>query len=201
MEKVIAKGETKSSVRLHGGIQADIRIVPESQFAFALCYFTGSKAHNIKLRARALKKGWTLNEWDLASLKPRAKGPLSGSKSTTSETDIYEILGLSYIPPELREEMGELEAAEKNKIPKLLEEEEIKGTFHNHTTASDGRSTLKEMVQEAQKLGWDYIGISDHSKSSFQANGLSPESLLKQIGRDQKNQQLKKISSLHLRRN
>jgi DNA polymerase (family X) len=187
--QVIAKGKTKSSIRLPSGLQADLRIVSEEQFPFALCYFTGSKAHNIKIRARALKKGWSLSEWDLVSTEPRKKGPFTGSKKALTEEDIYQVLGLSYIPPELREEQGELEAAEKNKIPKLLEEKEIKGTFHNHTTASDGRSNLKELVQEAQNLGWEYIGISDHSKSSFQANGLSEESLLQQV------QEIKKLNA------
>ena len=172
--RVLAKGDTKSSVKLQGGMQADLRIVPEKQFGFALAYLTGSKEHNIKMRERAQKKGWTLSEYGL-------KGSFSSAKKMVTEKDIYKALGLSYIPPELRENQGEFEAAEKDKLPDLVEEKDIRGAFHNHTTASDGRSTLKEMVAAAAKLGWDYIGIADHSKSSFQANGQSEERLMKQV--------------------
>lgn len=175
-KKVLAKGETKASIRLEAGVQADLRIVPVKQFVFALAYFTGSKEHNIKIRTRSLKKGWSLSEYGLQALKKSAKIP-----KVYSEEDLYKSLHLSYIPPELREDLGEIEAAEKGKIPHLIEEKDIRGTFHNHTTASDGKNTLKEMAEAAEKLGWDYIGISDHSKSSFQANGLSEERLLEQI--------------------
>lgn len=179
--RVLGKGETKSSVKLQGGMQADLRIVPESQFEFALAYFTGSKEHNIKMRERSVRRGWTLNEYGLEAKKTRSKGPFAGIKKAVSEADIFKALGLSYIPPELREDRGEIEAAEKGKIPVLVEEKDIRGTFHNHTTASDGRNTLKEMVAAAQKLGWEYMGIADHSKSSFQANGQNEEQLLKQV--------------------
>jgi DNA polymerase (family 10) len=182
VERVLGKGLTKSSVKLKGGMQADLRIVPATQFEFALAYFTGSKEHNIKLRTRSVKRGWTLSEYGLE------KGPIAKMKKNATETDIYKALGLSYIPPELREDRGEIEAAAKGKIPLLVEEEDIRGTFHNHTTASDGRNTLREMVESAEALGWDYIGISDHSKSSFQANGQSEEQLLKQL------QEIKKIN-------
>ncbi len=179
--RVIGKGETKASVKLDSGIQVDVRIVPEKQFGFALAYFTGSKEHNIKMRERALKRGWTLSEYGLVSESPRRKGPFDSSKKAITEKDIFKALGLSYIEPELRENKGEFEASEKNRLPKLAQEKEIRGTFHNHTTASDGKSTLREMVEAAQKLGWEYIGISDHSKSSFQANGLSEERLMKEV--------------------
>ncbi len=172
VERVLAKGETKASIRLKEGMQADLRIVPESQFGYALLYFTGSKEHNIKIRERAKKRGWLLSEYEL-------KGPKLPKNPT--ETDIYKALGMPYIPPEIRENLGEIEAALKNKLPTLVEEKDIRGTFHNHTTASDGRSTLKEMVAKAQELGWEYIGISDHSKSSFQANGMSEERLFAEI--------------------
>lgn len=178
--RVIGKGTTKSSVNLHNGMQADLRIVPEKQFGFALAYVTGSKDHNIKMRERALKKGWTLSEYGLEALKPRHKGPFAQTKKIVTETDIFKVLGLDYIPPELREDDGEFEAAENGKLPVLVEEGDIRGTFHNHTAASDGRNTLIEMVEAAQKLGWEYIGIADHSKSSFQANGQTAEQLLKQ---------------------
>ncbi len=183
VERVLGKGLTKSSVKLKGGMQADLRIVPAKQFEFALAYFTGSKEHNIKLRARSVKRGWTLSEYGLE------KGPFAKVKKNVSETDIYKALGLSYIPPELREDLGEIEAAAKSKIPLLVNEEDIRGTFHNHTTASDGRNTLREMVEAAQELDWDYIGIADHSKSSFQANGQNEEQLLKQI------QEIKKLNA------
>ncbi|HSX11742.1 MAG TPA: DNA polymerase/3'-5' exonuclease PolX [Chlamydiales bacterium] len=172
---VIAQGETKSSIRLSNGMQADLRIVSPSQYIYALVYFTGSKDHNIKIRVRSLKKGWSLSEYGFESEKKMAMPKIK------DEEGLYKAIGLSYIPPEIRENLGEIEAAEKKSIPHLIEPQDIRGTFHNHTTASDGRNTLKEMVAAAQKLGWEYIGISDHSKSSFQANGLSAERLLEQI--------------------
>ncbi len=181
VQQVLAKGETKSSVLLEGGIQADLRIVPESQYGFALIYFTGSKEHNIKLRERTLSYGWSLSEYGFEEAKRKIKAiPLKLQKKAPTETDIYQSLGLSYIPPELRENRGEIEAAEKHKLPALIEEKDIRGTFHNHTTASDGKSSLKEMIAAADAIGWEYIGISDHSKSAFQANGLSEEKLLAQ---------------------
>lgn len=176
--KVLAKGVTKSSVKLKEGMQVDLRIVPESQFGFALCYFTGSKEHNIKIRNRSLKKGWSLSEYGFEAAI--GKRPAFAKKNAT-ETDIYQALGLPYIPPEIREDNGEIEAAEIGKLPVLIEPGDIRGTFHNHTTASDGRNTLKEMVAAAEKMGWEYLGISDHSQSSFQANGLSEKRLVEQI--------------------
>lgn len=189
VERVLGKGPTKSSVKLKGGIQADLRIVPVKQFEFALAYFTGSKEHNIKMRERSIKRGWTLSEYGLES-KAKGKGPFAAMKKIVTEADIFKALGLRYIPPELRENLGEIEAAEKGKIPVLVEEKDIRGTFHNHTTASDGRNTLLEMVEAAQALGWDYLGIADHSKSSFQANGQSEEQLMKQV------QEIKKLNAL-----
>ncbi|HEY2811728.1 MAG TPA: DNA polymerase/3'-5' exonuclease PolX [Rhabdochlamydiaceae bacterium] len=188
VDRVLAKGDTKSSIRLKGGVQADLRIVPEKQFAFALCYFTGSKEHNIKLRERSKKRGWTLSEWGLTTEKGKAI-PSIGTKKNICEADIYQSLGFSYIPPELRENKGEFEAASRDKLPQLVEEEDIRGTFHNHTTASDGRNTLKEMVAAAEKMGWEYIGIADHSKASFQANGLDEKTLQQQI------EQIKKLNA------
>jgi len=183
VDKVLSKGPTKTSVKLEGGMQADLRIVPEDEFGFALCYFTGSKEHNIKIRSLSLKKGWSLSEYGFE--KAKGKGP-SPVKKKAEEKDIYEVLGLSYIPPEMRENLGEVEAAEKRKLPTLIQLKDIRGTFHNHTTASDGKNTLKEMISAAERLGWEYIGISDHSKSSFQANGLSAERLLAQTEEIQK---------------
>lgn len=173
-EHVIAHGETKSSIRLPNGMQADLRIVAPKQYIYALIYFTGSKAHNIKIRNRSLKKGWSLSEYGFESEKKMAMPKIS------DEGELYKALELSYIPPEIREDLGEIEAAEKGTIPRLIEPRDIRGTLHNHTTASDGRNTLKEMVAAAEELGWEYVGISDHSKSSFQANGQSAEQLLEQ---------------------
>jgi DNA polymerase (family X) len=188
VSQITSKGDTKSSILLTSGLQADLRIVPEKQFGYALCYFTGSKEHSIKVRQIANKHGWSLSEYDLSSEDPKKKAPLIHLKHGPSEEEIYKILGMQYIPPELRENMGEIEAALQGKLPKLVEEKDLKGAFHNHTAASDGRNTLEEMVAAAQELGWEYIGISDHSKSSFQANGLSEEKLLTQV------EQIKKLN-------
>ena len=182
VERVLSKGPTKSSVRLKEGMQADIRIVPPDQFAFALLYFTGSKEHNIEMRLRAHKKGWLLNEY---GLKPLAgKKPIP--KNLHSEAAIFKAFGLSYIAPELRENQGEIEAAEKGKLPKLIEESDIRGAFHCHTTESDGHHTLEEMAKAAEQKGWEYLGISDHSKSSFQAHGMDEKRLFAQMAKIKK---------------
>ena len=173
VKRVLSQGETKASVILKEGIQADLRIVPPEQFGFALLYFTGSKEHTIKLRERSLKRGWSLSEYGFEG-KKAPKGDLS-------ETKIFASLGLDFIPPELRENQGEISAAERHKLPRLIELSDLKGAFHVHTTESDGRNTLKEMAATATALGWDYLGISDHSKAAFQANGLTEERLLKQV--------------------
>ena len=177
---IIAHGATKSSVRWLSGIQADLRVVKDTEFPFALNYFTGSKEHNIVMRQRALSRGWTLNEYRL--------GPDDSPKVTPQpipeireEADIYRALGLDYIEPELRESMGEFKAAEERTLPKLIEVWNLRGTFHNHTTASDGRSTLREMADAAIELGLQYLGIADHSKASFQAHGLDEKRLLAQV--------------------
>jgi DNA polymerase (family 10) len=198
VEKIIAKGATKSSVQLFQGIQADLRIIPEEQFAFALLYFTGSRDHSIKIRHRANELGYTLSEYSLDSLEPDKPPPFpKHPKKPITEEDIFKTLGLSYIPPELREEKGEIEAAEKGKLPILVEEQDIRGVFHCHTTDSDGHNNLDEMIAAAQALGWEYFGISDHSKSSFQANGMSEDHLLEQVKRIHKINQSGKYS-LHV---
>lgn len=176
VEEVIACGETKASIRLENGLQADLRAVSNKAFPFALQYFSGSKEHNVIMRQRALKQGWSLNEYDFTVKDGAITPPL-----VHEEADIYRALGLDFIPPELRENRGEFEAAENGKIPRLIELENLRGTFHNHTTASDGRNSLVEMAEAAMDLGLEYLGIADHSKSSFQANGLYPERLLKQV--------------------
>jgi len=179
--EVTAHGDTKSSVRLEGGMQADLRVVPTAQFYFALHHFTGSKDHNVRMRQKALSMGLSLSEWGLRPEEQKDSSRKAGPVEAHSEADIFEALGLQYVPPSLREGMGEVEAAERNELPVLLEFSDLKGCFHNHTTASDGRNTLEEMAKEADRRGWEYLGISDHSKASFQANGLDEERLSKQV--------------------
>jgi DNA polymerase (family X) len=184
IKKIQSKGPTKASVRLKNDLQVDLRVLPKEEFGFGLLYFTGSKEHNIQLRLRAHKLGYTLSEYGLDPIDK--KHPKLFCKNKTkypSERDIYHALGLQFIPPELRENMGEIQSSEKDELPQLIEEKDLRGAFHCHTTASDGHNTLEEMVKAAEDKDWEYIGISDHSKSSFQANGLLENSLVKQIER------------------
>ena len=186
VKEVTAKGETKASVRFESGLQADLRIVPEDQFVFALHHFTGSKDHNVQMRHRALGRGLSMSEWGLVpaagegTAKEKAENKNLRTEAAT-EKELFAALGLHFIPPELREGLGEIEAAEQGELPRLVELGDLRGAFHNHTTASDGRNTLAEMTAAAEALGWEYLGIADHSKSSFQANGLSEERLLNQV--------------------
>jgi DNA polymerase (family 10) len=179
--EVTAHGDTKSSIRLEGGMQADLRVVPSEQFYFALHHFTGSKDHNVRMRQKALSMGLSLSEWGLRPEEEKDASRKVGKIEANSEEDVFKALGLAFVPPALREGMGEVEAAEKNELPELLQYEDLKGCFHNHTTASDGRNTLEEIAGESDQRGWEYLGIADHSKASFQANGLDEERLLKQI--------------------
>ena len=177
VESIIACGETKASVRLKNGIQCDLRAVSNAQFPFALLYFTGSKEHNVALRSLALKRGLSLNEYGFTAADDKAAIP----SDLHEERDIYQFLGLQHIEPELRENRGEIEAAAEKSLPRLVDLDNLRGTFHNHTTASDGLHTLQEMANEAMELGMQYLGISDHSKSTVIANGLDEERLAKQI--------------------
>jgi len=178
VKDVIAHGKTKSSIHTQDGLQCDLRAVSNEEYPCALMYFTGSKEHNIVLRGRANDRGYTLNEYRLALREnSEAKEP----PVFEDESDLYQFLGLDYIPPEMRENTGEVEAAEQGDLPKLVELENLRGTFHNHTVASDGRNTLEEMAAAARELGLQYLGIADHSKSSFQASGLDEERLRAQI--------------------
>ena len=185
VESVIAQGPTKSSVRLRSQIQCDLRVVSAAEYPFALNYFTGSKEHNIELRNRALKRGWTLNEYRLAPA-PAPSGARK-KRSTTKiprvrdEVELYRAFDLDFIPPELRENRGEFEAAANHSLPRLIEKENLRGTFHCHTTASDGHNTLEEMAQAAQALGLEYLGIAEHSRSSIQAHGLDAAKLRAQV--------------------
>ena len=177
VNKILVHGETKISVLLDEGMQCDLRAVANAQFPFALQYFTGSKEHNVAMRQLANDKGWSLNEYAFTAIRDDAEA----IPAINEEADIYQALGLQCIPPEMRENLGEIEAARDNKLPRLIEIDNLRGTFHNHTTESDGRNTLEEMVEAAQDLGLQYFGIADHSKSSFQANGLDEERLLRQV--------------------
>ena len=185
VKEVTARGETKSSVRFESGLQADLRIVPPAQFVFALHHFTGSKDHNVAMRQRALERGLSLSEWGLVPAEgegtAKDKAERGESRTVADEAALFGELGLAFVPPALREGLGEIETAEQGELPRLIEVGDLRGAFHNHTTASDGRNTLAEMTAAAEALGWDYLGIADHSKASFQANGLNEERLLKQI--------------------
>ena len=174
--EVTAHGRTKSSVRVEGGLQVDLRVVPPDQFFFALHHFTGSKEHNVAMRQRALQRGLSMSEWGFTATRPGAEAPGAGD-----EAGVFRALGLPWIPPELREGQGEIEAAEAGALPRLLEVGDLRGAFHNHTTASDGKSTLEQMAAAADALGWEYLGISDHSRSSAYAGGLEADRLLAQV--------------------
>src|SRR5881398_3739596 len=184
---IIAQGPTKSSVRLRSGVQCDLRVVSTAEYPFALAYFTGNKEHNIELRSRALKRGWTLNEYRVAPLPPdpkaKKKGPVMKIPKVRDEAELYRSVDLDFIHPELRENWGEFEAAEKRSLPKLIEKENLRGTFHCHTTASDGHNSIEEMAEAAQELGLEYLGIADHSRSSIQAHGIDEAKLRFQIAR------------------
>jgi DNA polymerase (family 10) len=169
---VLAHGPTKASVRLADGVQCDLRGVEDRQFPFALHYFTGSKAHNIAMRRRAQAQGYTLNEYSLSGAK--------GSVACRTEAELFAALGLAEIPPELREDVGEIEAAEKGPLPPLVDLDDLRGTFHCHTDWSDGNATLEEMAEAARALGLTYLGIADHSRSAGYAGGLSIERVRQQ---------------------
>ena len=189
--QVLGHGETKSSIFVEALVngsrikmQADLRVIKDEEFPFALAYFTGSKEHNVAMRSRAIEYGLKLNEYGLT-------GENKSIKCKTEE-DIYKALDLPYIAPELREDTGEINAALKEKLPTLIESKEIQGVFHNHTTYSDGANTLEEMASKAKSLGLKYLGFGDHSQSLTVANGLSPERVKKQIAEiDELNSKMK----------
>lgn len=179
--EVLAQGSTKSSIRLQGGMQADLRVVPPEIFGYSLHHFTGSKEHNVQMRQRALSMGYSLSEWGLFNADDKKGSGGQPVRVARTEDDLFDALKLRVIPPELREANGELEAAENNTLPALVQFEDLQGVFHNHTHASDGRNSLQEMAEAAAAYGWKYLGIADHSQASFQANGLKPEQLREQI--------------------
>jgi len=178
--KVIAKGDTKASVILEGGIQADLRVVSDKEFPFALAYFTGSKEHNIVMRQRAIGRGLRLNEYGLFKSKEETRDPklLVPCKD---EADIFAKLDLPYIEPEMREDHGEFAAGEKRELPKLIEWTDLRGSLHNHSTWSDGHNRTEEIAAHMEELGLNYWAITDHSKSSFQANGLDAKRVREQL--------------------
>ncbi len=196
VQRVAGHGETKSSIVVAGFDQhnkkvilnADLRVVSDEQFPFALNYFTGSKEHNIRMRQQAIDLGLKLNEYELSSPDKKVR--------CKEEKDIYQALGLEYVPPELREDTGEIAAAETKSLPTLLEAEQIQGVFHNHTTWSDGSASLEEMALAAKKLGYKYLGIADHSQSLTVANGLTPARVKQQ--QDEMDALNAKLKGIHL---
>ncbi|HCU23605.1 MAG TPA: DNA polymerase/3'-5' exonuclease PolX [Deltaproteobacteria bacterium] len=185
-ETVLAQGPTKSSIRLKSGIQVDLRVVTETEFPAALLYFTGNKEHNTELRGLAKDKGLKLNEYGL----------FRGEKALPckEEADIYKALGLHYIPPEAREGEGEIAYAAKHPFPRLVEWEDLRGVFHVHSEWSDGKASILEMGREAERLGYTYMGLSDHSQTAAYAGGLKPADLQAQRKEiDDANQKLKKL--------
>jgi len=173
VEEVISHGKTRSSVVLRSGLQVDLRFVPQESYGAALHYFTGSKAHNVAIRTRGVKRGLKINEYGVFKGKRRIAG--------AREEEIFEAVGLPFIEPELRENRGEIEAAEEGRLPELVTLEDIKGDLHVHTTATDGRDTLEVMVGAARRKGYKYLAVADHSKRVAMARGLTAARLEKRI--------------------
>jgi DNA polymerase (family 10) len=190
IEQILARGENKISFRLESGMQVDVRLLEAKHRGAALMYFTGSKEHNVALRSRANKMGYTLNEYALATLEDEK--PVA----STTETEIYKKLGLAFIEPELRENTGEIEAAAKGTLPKLIELGDIRGDLQMHTVASDGKNTIEEMALAAKQLEHEYIAITEHSKAVTVANGLDEKRTLEQIRLIHEAD--KKIEGIHL---
>jgi DNA polymerase (family X) len=183
VRKVVSQGETRSTVVLKSGLQVDLRVLPEVGYGAGLHYFTGSKAHNIAVRKRGVGKGFKINEYGVFKDDRRVAGK--------TEEEVYEKVGLAFIPPELREDTGEIEAAEKGRLPELVCREDIRGDLHVHTDATDGQDRLEDMVAAARELGYAYLAITDHSKKVTMAKGLDAERLEAQIHRiDRLNDQL-----------
>src|SRR5207302_510885 len=178
--EVIARGDNKVSFRMRSGMQVDVRTLSPGSFGAAMQYFTGSKSHNVALRQRALKMGFTLSEYSLAQLD--SQKPVAGK----TEEEIYAKLKLDYIPPEMRENQGEIEAAEKHTLPQLIKEKDLQGDVHMHTVETDGRCTIEEMAEAARARGYKYMAITDHSKNLAFANGLDDKRALEHIQRIRK---------------
>ena len=186
---VLAKGTTRSTVLLRSGLQVDLRVVGKESFGAALYYFTGSKAHNIAVRRRAQQRKLKINEY----------GVYKGDKQIAGATEesVFKSIGLPWIPPELRENTGEIEAAEKNQLPKLVELKDLRGDLHAHSKATDGHNTIKEMAQAAREFGFEYLAITEHSRHLTVAHGLDEKRLLKQLEEiDKLNEKLQGITLL-----
>src|ERR1700704_4371870 len=174
---MISRGDNKVSFRLRSAMQVDVRLLPPESFGAAMQYFTGSKAHNVALRQRALKMGFTLNEYSLATLDTET--PVAGR----TEEEIYGKLNLDFIPPELRENLGEIDAAQGHTLPELITQADIQGDVHMHTVETDGRNTIEEMAEAAKARGYKYMAITDHSKNLAFANGLDDTRAVAHIAR------------------
>ncbi len=175
--EIIARGENKVSFRQRGGMQVDVRFLPPESFGAAMQYFTGSKGHNVALRQRALKMGYTLSEYSLARLDNKEV------VAAKTEEEVYSALKLDYIPPEMRENCGELELAEKHSLPRLISQADLQGDVHMHTIETDGRNTIEEMAEAAREHGYKYMAITDHSKNLAFANGLDDVRALEHVKR------------------
>jgi DNA polymerase (family 10) len=174
---VIASGDNKISFHLRSGMQVDVRLLPPDSFGAAMQYFTGSKAHNVALRQRALKMGYTLNEYALATLE--GEKPVAGK----TEEEIYAKLNLDYIPPEMRENLGEIDLAQQHALPELITQADLQGDVHMHTVETDGKNTIEEMAEAAKARGYKYMAITDHSKNLAFANGLDDKRAVEHIAR------------------
>jgi DNA polymerase (family 10) len=182
VRKIVSKGGTRSTVVLQSGLQVDLRVVPRGSYGAALHYFTGSKAHNIAVRKRGVRRGLKINEYGVFEGKKQVAGK--------TEKEVYGAVGLRYIEPELREDRGEIEASEKNRLPALVRLKDIRGDLHAHTDATDGRNSLEEMAEAARKRGYEYLAITEHSRRVTMAGGLDTEKLAAQIERiDRLNEQ------------
>ena len=189
VDQVLAHGDTRASVVLRQGLQIDLRVVAEKSFGAALYYFTGSKAHNIAVRKLAQERNWKMNEYGIFSDGKRIAGD--------TEASVFDALGLAYIEPELRENRGEIEAAQQGRLPALVTLSDLQGDLHAHTTATDGRNSLRDMALEAQRRGWHYLGITEHSQRLTVAHGLNAARLSQQIDEiDRLNAELDDITLL-----
>ena len=197
LEEVTLAGDTKVSGRLPGGRQVDLRCVPPDSYGAALQYFIGSQAHNLAVRARAQRMGLTVNEYGVFEYH---EGEVGTRVAGATEQEVYAALGLPWIPPELREDRGELQAAEEGRLPHLIEASDLRGDLHVHTTASDGHNTLEDMARAAEARGYEYLGVTEHSPSLYVANGLSGERLREhRAAVDELNERLTREGSrLHL---
>jgi DNA polymerase (family 10) len=178
---MIARGENKVSFYLGNSLQVDVRLLPSASYGAALQYFTGSKMHNVTLRQRALKMGYTLSEWALARLNDGPDGPAGSVVAAETEESIYAALGMDWMPPEMRENLGEIEVAARHQLPRLIEITDLRGDVHMHTHATDGHNSIREMADASLERGYQYIAITDHSKNLAMTNGLDAERALEHI--------------------